>query len=91
MPYSDQNKWFLLGKVSFNLSASLLWNRCQYTKGHIARIDGNFTYFKERILREIIPNLYTGLELDIQILKKVSYQNTTNFFMKPNMKMVHQI
>ena len=83
--YSDQNKWFLLGKARFQ-SFPLLFHGIGVNtpKEHIARIDGNFTYFKERILREIIPNLYTGLELDIQILNKVSYQNTTNFFVKPN-------
>ena len=83
--YSDQNKWFLLGKARFQ-SFPLLYHGIGVNtpKEHIARIDGNFTYFKERILREIIPNLYTGLELDIQILNKVSYQNTTNFFVKPN-------
>jgi hypothetical protein len=83
--YSDQNKWFLLGKARFQ-SFPLLFHGIGVNtpKEHIARIDGNFTYFKERILREIIPNLYTGLELDIQILNKVSYQNTTNLFVKPN-------
>ena len=83
--YSDQNKWFLLGKARFQ-SFPLLYHGIGVNtpKEHIARIDGNFTYFKERILREIIPNLYTGLEFDIQILNKVSYQNTTNFFVKPN-------
>ena len=83
--YSDQNKWFLLGKARFQ-SFPLLYHGIGVNtpKEHIARIDGNFTYFKERILREIIPNLYTGLELDFQILNKVSYQNTTNFFVKPN-------
>ena len=83
--YSDQNKWFLLGKARFQ-SFPLLYHGIgvKTPKEHIARIDGNFTYFKERILREIIQNLYTGLELDIQILNKVSYQNTTNFFVKPN-------
>ena len=83
--YSDQNKWFLLGKARFQ-SFPLLYHGIGVNtpKEHIARIDGNFTYFKERILREIIPNLYTGLELDIQILNKVSYQNTTNLFVKPN-------
>ena len=83
--YSDQNKWFLVGKARFQSFPLLYYGIGVNTpKEHIARIDGNFTYFKERILREIIPNLYTGLELDIQILKKVSYQNTTNFFVKPN-------
>ena len=83
--YSDQNKWFLLGKARFQ-SFPLLFHGIGVNtpKEHIARIDGNFTYFKERILREIIPNLYTGLEFDIQILNKVSYQNTTNLFVKPN-------
>ena len=83
--YTHQNKWFFLGKARFQSFPLLYHGIGSYApEKHVARIDGNFTYFKERILREIIPNLYTGLELDIQILKKVSYQNTVNQFIKPN-------
>ena len=83
--YTHQNKWFFLGKARFQSFPLLYHGIGSYApEKHVARIDGNFTYFKERILREIIPNLYTGLELDIQILKKVSYQNTANQFIKPN-------
>lgn len=83
--YTHQNKWFFLGKARFQSFPLLYHGIGAYApEKNVARINGNFTYFKERILREIVPNLYTGLELDIQILKKVSYQNTTNQFIKPN-------
>ena len=62
------------------LDLNLLWN-------HIARIDGNFTYFKERFLREVFPNFYTGIEFDIQIMNGVSYKNTVNNFLKPMVEM----
>ena len=55
--YSDQNKWFLLAKLPQSFPLLYHGIGVNTPKEHIARIDGNFTYFKERILREIIPNL----------------------------------
>ena len=82
--YSDENKWFFLGRARFQ-SFPLLYHGigAESSSKHIARIDGNFTYFKERFLREVFPNFYTGIEFDLQIMNKVSYKNSASNFLKP--------
>lgn len=82
--YTDKNKWFLLGRARYQSFPLLFYGIGSETSSdYLAVIDGKFSYFKERVLREIVPNLYTGLELDIQILNKVSYNNIKNSFNKP--------
>ena len=82
--YSDENKWFFWGRARFQ-SFPLLYHGigAESSSKHIARIDGNFTYFKERFLREVFPNFYTGIEFDLQIMNKVSYKNSASNFVKP--------
>ena len=82
--YSDENKWFFLGRARFQ-SFPLLYHGigAESSSKHIARIGGNFTYFKERFLREVFPNFYTGIEFDLQIMNKVSYKNSASNFVKP--------
>ena len=82
--YTDKNKWFLLGRARYQSFPLLFYGiGSETTSDYLAVIDGKFSYFKERVLREVVPNLYTGLELDIQILNKVSYKNIKNSFNKP--------
>ena len=82
--YTDKNKWFLLGRARYQSFPLLFYGIGSETSSdYLAVIDGKFSYFKERVLREIVPNLYTCLELDIQILNKVSYNNIKNSFNKP--------
>ena len=52
--YSDKNAWFLFGRARYQ-SFPLMYHGIgsKSTLEPIARIDGNFTYFKERILREV--------------------------------------
>ena len=83
--YTDKNAWFLFGRARYQ-SFPLMYHGIgsKSTLEPIARIDGNFTYFKERILREVFSDFYTGIEFDIQIMNGVSYKNTVNSFLKPN-------
>ena len=82
--YTDKNKWFLLGRARYQSFPLLFYGIGSETSSdYLAVIYGKFSYFKERVLREVVPNLYTGLELDIQILNKVSYKNIKNSFNKP--------
>lgn len=82
--YTDKNKWFLLGRARYQSFPLLYYGIGSETSSdYLAVIDGKFSYFKERVLREIVPNLYTGLELDIQILNQVSYKKIKNSFNKP--------
>jgi len=82
--YSDENKWFFLGRARYQSFPLLYYGiGAESPPDHIARIDGNFTYFKERFLREVFPNFYTGIEFDFQIMNKVSYKNSASNFLKP--------
>ena len=82
--YTDKNAWFLFGRARYQ-SFPLMYHGIgsKSTLEPIARIDGNFTYFKERILREVSPNFYSGIEFDIQVMNGVSYKNIINSFLKP--------
>ena len=82
--YSDENKWFFLGRARYQSFPLLYYGiGAESPPDHIARIDGNFTYFKERFLREVFPNFYTGIEFDLQIMNNVSYKKSSNNFIKP--------
>ena len=75
--YTDKNDWFFLGRVRYQSFPLLYYGIGTETNpNYLARIDGNFTFFKERILREILPNLYTGLEIDYQRLNNVSFEKS---------------
>lgn len=72
--YSDQDRWFYLGKIRYQ-SFPLLY----YGIGPVApvdyraRVDANFTTIKERVLRQIAPSLYLGAEFDLQSLSGVNF------------------
>tara|TARA_B100001093_G_scaffold445955_1_gene449879 strand:+ start:183 stop:1217 length:1035 start_codon:yes stop_codon:yes gene_type:complete len=75
--YTDKNDWFFLGRVRYQSFPLLYYGiGSESNPDYLARIDGNFTFFKERILREILPNLYTGLEIDYQRLNNVSFEKS---------------
>ena len=82
--YSDENKWFFYGRARYQSFPLLYYGiGADSDKEPVARIDGNFTYFKERFLREVFPNFYTGIEFDLQIMKKVSYRKSASNFLNP--------
>ena len=75
--YSDKNKWFFFGRARYQSFPLLFYGIGPESPAeHTARIDGNYTLFRERFLREIQPSLYFGLEVDFQRLGNVSYQDT---------------
>lgn len=76
--YTDQNKWFFYGKARYQSFPLLYYGiGSDSPKEHTARIDGQYTLLKERFLREVVPSLYFGLELDYQRLAGVAYQDTS--------------
>lgn len=84
--YTDQDKWFLLGKLRFQ-SFPLYYHGIgtdapeQYT----ARVDANQIFIKERFLRKVKKNLFVGLELEYQSLSSVDFvlKEPTAFFDVP--------
>ena len=75
--YSDQNKWFFLGKIraqSFPLKYHGIGMSAP--KEYIALVDANQIMIKERVLRKIDKNLFFGLEMDFQRLGSVNFINS---------------
>lgn len=73
--YSDQNKWFFLGRIRLQ-SFPLKYHGIgmDTPKEYLALVDANQIMIKERVLREIRKNLYGGLEVDFQKLSRVDFK-----------------
>ena len=82
--YSDENKWFFYGRARYQSFPLFYYGIGRETPSeHIALIDGEYTLFRERLLRETLPSLYFGLELDYQGLNRVNYIDTETDFELP--------
>jgi len=85
MLYTDKNIWFFLGRARYQSFPLLYYGIGSDTEDKpLARIDGEYTLFRERFLRSIIPSLYTGLQVDFQNLTKVKYKDTSSNHEKPS-------
>lgn len=74
--YSDQNKWFFLGRIRIQ-SFPLRYHGIgmDTPRDYLALVDANQIIIKERVLREIRKNLYGGLEIDYQRFSRVMFQD----------------
>ena len=82
--YTDENKWFFYGRARYQSFPLFYYGIGRETPSeHIALIDGEYTLFRERLLRETLPSLYVGLELDYQGLNRVNYIDTEADFELP--------
>ncbi|MEY2963137.1 MAG: hypothetical protein RL754_398 [Bacteroidota bacterium] len=82
--YTDQNKWFFYGKARYQSFPLLYFGTGPDSpKEYEALIDGKYTLLKERFLREVVPSLYVGLELDYQRLGDVTYLDVVTDFEYP--------
>jgi len=82
--YTDENKWFFYGRARYQSFPLFYYGTGRETPSeHIALIDGEYTLFRERLLRETLPSLYFGLELDYQGLNRVNYIHTEPDFDLP--------
>ena len=82
--YTDENKWFFYGRARYQSFPLFYYGIGRETPSeHIALIDGEYTLFRERLLRETLPSLYFGLELDYQGLNRVNYIDTETIFELP--------
>jgi hypothetical protein len=78
--YSDQNKWFFLGKIrtqSFPLKYFGIGMDTPSKPSHV--VYTNQVVIKERILRKLYENVYFGLELDYQSLTEVNFKPTATY------------
>lgn len=85
--YSDQNKWFSLGKFKFQSFPLSYYGIGPTTPNKkLARVDAFLFQSKERLLRKVYKSVYLGLEVDFQHLGNVNFvdYDTTVSYVKPN-------
>lgn len=73
--YSDQNKWFFLGRIRLQ-SFPLKYHGIgmDTPKDYLALVDADQIVIKERVLREVKKNLYFGLEADFHRISSVEFK-----------------
>ncbi len=82
--YTDQNEWFLYGRARYQRFPLFYYGIGRESPSEVQSvIDGQYILLRERVLRETLPSLYVGLELDYQRLNRVEYVNATDDFIPP--------
>ncbi|WP_370087497.1 BamA/TamA family outer membrane protein [Ekhidna sp.] len=77
--YSDQSKWFFLGRIRLQQFPLLYFGEGPDTRGEeLAQIDAGSISIRERVLRKVYKSLYLGLETDFQRLSDVSLTSLTS-------------
>lgn len=73
--FGDQDNWFFLGEVRQQRFPLLYFGIGPETLGDEPNlIDANYTLIRERILKNIAPNLFMGLEIDFQRLYNAEFE-----------------
>jgi hypothetical protein len=77
--YSNENKWFSLGRIRFQ-SFPLLYHGIgpDTPEEHVAQVNANLIQIKERVLRKLYQSVYLGLEVDYQRLSAVEFLTQPN-------------
>ncbi|CAN5208721.1 BamA/TamA family outer membrane protein [soil metagenome] len=72
--YTNRNKWFFLGRFRFQSFPLLYYGIGPDTPSdYIARVDANQFLIRERVLKKIYRNFFSGLEIDFQRLSSVNF------------------
>lgn len=85
--YSDKNKWFSLGKLKFQSFPLTFYGiGAEAPNVKLAKVEAFQFQLKERALRNIYGNFYGGLELDLQHLGNVNFEDydSTIVYERPN-------
>lgn len=79
--YLQDNAWFSLGRLRFQ-SFPLLYHGIgpQSPDTHLAQVNANLINVRERVLRKVTRNLYSGFEIDYQQLSSVEFVPHENNF-----------
>ncbi|MEM7369406.1 MAG: BamA/TamA family outer membrane protein [Bacteroidota bacterium] len=73
--YGDHDSWFFLGRGKFQRFPLLYYGIGPETVGdHPFLIDGTYVQLRERVLRKIVPNLFIGPEIDLQLLHNPRFE-----------------
>jgi len=84
--YTDQNKWFLYGRARYQSFPLFYYGIGRDSPPEVQSvIDGDYLLIRERVLRETLPSLYVGLELDYQQLSRIEYVSTAPDFVLPSL------
>lgn len=76
--YTDKNKYFFLGQAKFqNFPLSYHGIGMNTPKEKIASVGASEIRIRERVLREVIPSLYTGFEVNYERLTQVRFDYGT--------------
>lgn len=77
--FTHQNKWVFPGRFRYQSFPVLYHGIGPGTPpDHIAQVDTRQLQIKERVLRQVLPNFYTGLEMDFQQLSSVTFTPATS-------------
>lgn len=73
--YGDKDKWFILGRARYQRFPLLYFGIGPNTSKELpAIVDANYLIFRQRVLRNIAPNLFLGPEIDYQNLYNTSVE-----------------
>ena len=76
--YTDQNKWFFLGKLKYqSFPLSYFGIGPNTSSESIALVDAVEFQLKERVLYKLRRNFYTGFEFEFHNLSNVSFNETS--------------
>lgn len=82
--YTDNNKWFFYGRSRYQSFPLYYYGIGSMSSPDVkCVINGDYILIKERFLRETVPSLYFGFELDFQRLSQIEYINSTANFTEP--------
>jgi outer membrane protein assembly factor BamA len=72
--YTDKNRWFIAGKARYQRYPLLYFGIGPGSPADpVAQVNADYLLFNERVLRELAPSLYAGLEVDFQRLFRVGF------------------
>jgi hypothetical protein len=82
--YSDQNRWSFLGRVKYQTFPLQYYGIGPNTPSEAeATIDTRMLNIKERALKKVAQNLFTGVEVDFQRLSGVEFLQKDRTITKP--------
>ena len=77
--FSHQNKWILPGRIRYQSFPILYHGIGPYSpEDYVAEVNSRQLQIRERTLRQLIPNLYFGLEVDFQKLSSVKFESVSD-------------
>lgn len=82
--YTNEEKWFFLGKMRFQrFPLSYFGEGPGSRKEDKITVNSDYILLRERILRKIRPNLFTGIEIDFQKIYNVKLDKGTSSLADP--------